>query len=92
MGSVMVTVVPTPTSLSAEIWPPWASTNCRAMASPRPLPEPPSRVRDRVAAPEAVEDVGQILGRDSRACVADGYVQDVDLTGLSDLSGLAQRA
>ena len=37
-GRVKVNCVPRPTSLSTSIRPPWASTNCLAMASPRPVP------------------------------------------------------
>src|SRR5205823_7087507 len=37
-GSAIVNVVPFPTSEATLIFPPWASTMCFTMASPRPLP------------------------------------------------------
>ena len=40
LSSSMVNVVPWPTSLSTLMRPPCVCTNCRAMASPNPLPAP----------------------------------------------------
>jgi hypothetical protein len=39
-GSVTLKVVPWPGELSTVIFPPWAVTNWRAMASPSPAPSP----------------------------------------------------
>ena len=47
-GNQQVTVVPRPRSLSAETRPPWASTRCFTIASPRPVP-PSSREREASA-------------------------------------------
>ena len=44
LGSVKKNVLPFPSTLSAQIWPPWACTMCLAMASPSPVP-PPLRAR-----------------------------------------------
>ena len=44
VGNQQVMVVPTPSSLSAETRPPWASTRCFTMARPSPVP-PWSRER-----------------------------------------------
>lgn len=37
-GTVKANSLPSPTVLLAEITPPWASTMCRAIESPRPVP------------------------------------------------------
>ena len=47
-GSSTLNTAPPPSRLAAEILPPCASTSCRAMASPRPLP-PRLRSRPRSA-------------------------------------------
>jgi hypothetical protein len=46
---VYVNVEPTPGSLTTVMSPPWSSTICRAMVSPRPLP-PVARSRAGSAA------------------------------------------
>src|SRR2546423_7348003 len=38
MGRSKAKVLPRPTSLSTQIFPPWASTKRRAIASPNPIP------------------------------------------------------
>ena len=44
-GRVKVNLVPLPSSLETAIWPPWATTISRAMASPNPAP-PPTLARE----------------------------------------------
>src|SRR6266496_2530325 len=44
-GKVNVNVLPCPTQLSTVIRPPCASTTCRAIASPKPLPPPPGPMK-----------------------------------------------
>ena len=73
-GNAASTRVPRPsaTGLSASIVPPCASTMPLAMASPRPVPSPPSAARFRCApADEFLEDVRQHVGTDPRPVVGD---------------------
>ena len=48
LGSSTVKIVPIPNSLSTSIRPPCDWTSWRVIASPRPLPVPPARDRERL--------------------------------------------
>ena len=61
---------PPPSSLSAQIRPPWASTTERAMARPIPVP-PSSRERGGVHPVEPFEDQAEVLRRDAGPGVLD---------------------
>ena len=67
-GRVSVIWVPCPGSLLAPAWPPCARASSAATDRPMPLPETCCRL---LAAPEPVEDVGQLVGGDADAGVGD---------------------
>ena len=65
-GAAHGNVVPSPSSLSTSIVPPWFSTTCFTIARPSPVP-PVSRDR-AVHAVEALEDARDVARGDADAC------------------------
>ena len=74
-----MTVLPASTELSKRTVPPCAATIEATIARPSPLP-PLARAREAVRAPEPLEDVRGLLGRQARAAVDD---LDHDLADLA---------
>ena len=70
-------LLPCPTTLSTSMEPPWASTSLRAMVSPRPVP-PVLRAREGSAPIEAVEDVRQVMGRNTGTGVGHHHLDGID--------------
>ena len=70
-GSVTVTVVPRPTSLSTPIVPPWATTAASAIDMPEPAPAAVAGPR-RIGAVEALGHLGRHVRRHARTVVGDG--------------------